>query len=615
MKKRFFSLLVCTALLLSIVCSAHTAWADSSSDDGGIYTDPETGATFVVPVGWEVDTFNLEEAASYYQIKYISQKNSGSSFLYGSADLWSTMSESRRSGHTRSQIDSAYIYEEWSSIESLVNLALETGITIDPADVHLITYGKNEFIEIPEIQEMAGIRIESSLFWYVENGYVYTFTFLGTSDQATEDFNIVLSSFQLSSPERSDLASDGTYTDSLSGLTFILPDGWNEVQWEMEFVYPFQVQFTSQQNAGSSLLYGSVDAWKELTASERSGHTRSDIDTAYIYAYEDGALIEYMAENIVQGAADVQSNAEVDDIGLVTYGKNEVIEISILQEIFGVRVPLTAILYAENGYMHLFLFGGSGEQAIRDFHAVLSSLQTPAAEASDSDSTGSGGTGSEQPDDLSERIMEHLVNFLLFLFELVVTFLIYALPFVIYRNVIRKRPVDEKALAIILVVLYEFVALMLLNGAMFWFLRRFMQTTLFLSSGAGILTAKWFAGKMPTLCLHHPLPRHISPRCPYRRHLHRKRRLPRQHTHLPLPCSKRPWQRRKHPRPCRRAFNFAKTVASVFWRTASSAAAAAHRSYPTQRSKPGKSHEINTAGRRLPAAAEWCCARAFGSFF
>lgn len=289
MKKQFCSLFACTALLLSIVCSAHTAWAASSSDDGGAYTDPDTGVCFIVPDGWEVDTFNLEEAASYFQIKYISRKDPGSSFLYGSDDLWSTMSESRRSGHTRSEIDSAYIYEEWSSIESLINLAPEMGITIDPADVHLITYGKNEFIETPEIQEMAGIRIESSLFWYVENGYVYTFTFLGT-----------------------------------------------------------------------------------------------------------------------------------------------------------------------------------GDQAVKDFHSVLSSFQVPAAGTS-----GSGGRGSGQAGETVELYKRIFTNFFLFLLELGITFLIYALPFVIYRHAIRKRPVGKKVLLIIIIVLYEFVVWVLLNIAMSLFLRSY----------------------------------------------------------------------------------------------------------------------------------------------
>lgn len=108
MKKRFFSLFVCTALLLSVVFSAHTAWAASSSDEGGIYTDPDTGATFIVPDGWTVDTINLEDAANFYQVKYTSWKDSGSSFLYGSYDLWDSMSASERSGHTRSEVDSAY---------------------------------------------------------------------------------------------------------------------------------------------------------------------------------------------------------------------------------------------------------------------------------------------------------------------------------------------------------------------------------------------------------------------------------------------------------------------------------------------------------------------------
>ena len=72
MKKRFFSLFLCAALLLSIACPAHTAWADTSSDDGGIYTDPETGATFVVPDGWQESKL-AEGSLGPFEVQFITQ--------------------------------------------------------------------------------------------------------------------------------------------------------------------------------------------------------------------------------------------------------------------------------------------------------------------------------------------------------------------------------------------------------------------------------------------------------------------------------------------------------------------------------------------------------------
>lgn len=114
--------------------------------------------------------------------------------------------------------------------------------------------------------------------------------------------------------------------------------------------------------------------------------------------------------------------------------------------------------------------------------------------------------------------------------------------------------------------------------------------------------------RYPHLCRPHRLsllrPRSRRPR------LRRKHRLLRRHTFLLRPLRLRPQHmfpqqpylqhlRRKHPFPLprklrrpRRAFSFAETAVSGFWTTASSAAAAAHRLYPLQRSEPDELSEL-----------------------
>lgn len=259
-------------------------------------------------------------------------------------------------------------------------------------------------------------------------------------------------------------SGDGdTYTDPLSGATFVLPEGWNKVQSNIELTYPFQLQFASQKDPGSMFLYGSVDGWVGLTESERSGHTRSDIDSAFTYAYGEGAFIDYMAESFVQGAVEAGSNAEVDDIKLVVYGKNECIEFSVSQEILGAQVPFTVIMYVENGYIHIFMFGGNSGQATEDFQSVLYSLRVPPAEESESD--GNSGSAGSSWDSL-------LLKVLLFFIELIVTFVIYAVPFLVYRNLIRKVPVYNKKAALIIIILYEIIAFALVCTVMSLFIRR-----------------------------------------------------------------------------------------------------------------------------------------------
>lgn len=631
MKKRFFSLFVCTALLLSIVFSAHTARAEPSSDGGGmIYADPETGVTFVVPENWEEREMDPDSPNSF-RARFHSLEDSRDLFLYGYLDIWNEMPAPERSGHTHSDVDSPYFYSRETLRELFVTLLAQSDFTVAADDVQFVRYGKNEYVEITFVREAGSRTVTFISSMHIENGYGYFFTFGAASDAAIEDYRSVLSSMQVPVEAKSDLSDSNIYTDSATGATFVVPDGWNVMD---EFSYPFQVQFVSQKSPGSTFAYGNLDLWNEMTASERSGHTRSDINNDYIYTLDDGAVAEYWAKRFVQGSAESGSNATVDNIELVTYGKSKFIELSTSQEMFGINIPITVIFNIENGYMHIFLFGGNGNQAVKDFHSVLSSFQIPAAETS-----GSGGTGSGQMDETVALYKRILTNSCLFLLELGITFLIYALPFVVYCNTIRKRPVNKKVLAIIIIVLYEVVAWILLNGAMSWFLRRYANIFIPLFWGwfsyrkmvrrkdtdsvpedAGGSSAPQqpvrtappspttaYIPTVPTPAVPtppapasltpddlsappapaSPAPAVYAPQRPHPRLLHRKLPLWPQAAEplLPFPLF------RNHPRP-RRAFSFAETAASGFWRTASSAASAAHRSLPFQRRETDELPEL-----------------------
>lgn len=303
---------------------------------------------------------------------------------------------------------------------------------------------------------MAGIRIPATLFWYIENGYSYNFSFGSTSDQATRDFHSVLSCLQVSASAEADRSSGGPYTDPDTGAVFVVPEGWIERELGEDIPAVFQVKFASQEYPGSNFMYGSADLWSTMTASERSGHIRADIDSAYIYAYEDGALIEYMAESMIQDAADTGGYVSLDKIALVTYGSNEMIEFSSSQEISGIRFPVTTIFHVENGYMYTFVFASNNDQASQDFQSVMDSFQVSAAKGSGSDGAGSG-----QPDELVDKIMLLFAKVLFSLGELAFTFFFLALPFFLYRNRFRKRPVG-KIITLIIVIPYMILVYWLL---------------------------------------------------------------------------------------------------------------------------------------------------------
>ena len=248
------------------------------------------------------------------------------------------------------------------------------------------------------------------------------------------------------------------YTDADTGITFVVPEGWSEQKLDAETSQPFQVQFSSQKDPGSTFLYGNADLWSEMTASERSGYTRSDIDSAYVYAYDDGALIDYLAERMIQGAADAGGEIRIDEIELVTYGRNESIEISVSQEIFGVRVPMTAILHVENGYIHVFIFAGTSDQAIKDFQSVLYSLRVPAAEEVDLQD---GNSERADESDWTDRLIS---LFLAFIAELFFGLFIYTFPLLAFQTLFRKKPMRKKS-ALILLCIYSVIAYFVVSFA------------------------------------------------------------------------------------------------------------------------------------------------------
>ena len=67
------------------------------------------------------------------------------------------------------------------------------------------------------------------------------------------------------------------YTDHDSGAIFTVPDNWKEEPFTKDREY-IDVKFVSTTDAASMIIYGSTDVWDEMSASEREGYTRADIN-------------------------------------------------------------------------------------------------------------------------------------------------------------------------------------------------------------------------------------------------------------------------------------------------------------------------------------------------
>ncbi|MEL7610061.1 MAG: zinc ribbon domain-containing protein [Bacillota bacterium] len=237
-------------------------------------------------------------------------------------------------------------------------------------------------------------------------------------------------------------ASAFTYTDLETQTTFTVPANWAEtaLSKQREFI---DVKFTSNEEAGMSIMYGSYDAWGAMTASERAGYTRSDMNSAF-FTTEDVAEIYGISP----------SNIEIVTYGGVEYFKATV---TTTDTIYGtdLTVTMTQLLLVNNGYMYSFHFSGTSDnEYYDDFEGLMESVKYKDHEAVSASSR----IGSA--DLLSEFSLENI------LLSLVVTIAVYSLPIIIYRYAIKKEPVEPRKAKKITIV-YGIAAFIVMSALIF----------------------------------------------------------------------------------------------------------------------------------------------------
>lgn len=165
------------------------------------------------------------------------------------------------------------------------------------------------------------------------------------------------------------------YTDSETGLSFSIPANWSQKALFNDG-YFMDVKFVSDFDPGLTILYGSVDGWKNLSAAEMDElgiYSREEMDNT---AFRDG-----MAE--AMGFA-------MDEIEVVSYAGNEYYKVEIVThtEINGkeISVSMTDLIRVENGYIYLFQFSESGDNVhYSDFEELLESVHYPASDGGKSE--------------------------------------------------------------------------------------------------------------------------------------------------------------------------------------------------------------------------------------
>lgn len=155
------------------------------------------------------------------------------------------------------------------------------------------------------------------------------------------------------------------HTDKDTGLTFTVPEGWSKISLTEQRDF-LDAKFASTKDPGLIILYGSTDLWSELSASERSGYSRSDFSSD-LFTKQDIADMfgtsKYLVDDVTYGG--------VHYFKVITTTEKEAIGLNV-------SVTMTQLFRVENGWGYTFQFGGDeGSPYYTDFVSLIKSAKYP----------------------------------------------------------------------------------------------------------------------------------------------------------------------------------------------------------------------------------------------
>lgn len=157
------------------------------------------------------------------------------------------------------------------------------------------------------------------------------------------------------------------YTDNDSGVTFTVPANWQQKAFteDREII---DVKFVSTKENGCAMIYGSVDMWEAMSAIDRIGYTRSEINNS---AFTKAEVAE------IYGTT-------ADEISMVTYNGVQYFkgEINTMADAYSIdlAVTMTQLVCIENGWMYMFSFNGTSTHKLySDFEKLINSVKYPTA--------------------------------------------------------------------------------------------------------------------------------------------------------------------------------------------------------------------------------------------
>ena len=218
-------------------------------------------------------------------------------------------------------------------------------------------------------------------------------------------------------------SSSFDYEDSNANVKFTVPENWHQVEFKTAPQF-LKAKFAYDSDETITMMYGSNDMWSDMTASEKKGYSRSDINNE-IFSLDDMASMLGVSKSSIYES---------------TYNKSKYYMATITQTKYGITITMTCACKIENGWMYQFQFMGTTESAqFSDFESLLNSVEYPKTSTSTSKSSTSSYTNSTSNNDFDGGSI-----ILGLLISLLITITIYTIPILIYRYGIKKEPLSNK---------------------------------------------------------------------------------------------------------------------------------------------------------------------------
>ena len=336
------------------------------------------------------------------------------------------------------------------------------GFTV--TDYEIYNNSQEKFIKIYHNHMQNNSLIYSLQYYTINNSHAINYTLHSYDKKINNDYEIELKNIVDSirfdnPPKRTEVTDLIEYIDKDTGLKFTVPENYTqtELSKEREFI---DVKFVYNDDYAKSIMYGSTDLWRKLTASEKFGLSRSDIDSDY-YSKE---IYEELGENV-----------ESIQLGGRKYFKYT--ESTTNNDLgFDVSIIQTSLIHIDNGYYYLFMyFGDTKAKEYDDFINMVENAEYK--ESADKNISSSS---------ISNRINWGAVGL-----SLVITLIAYCI-FPIFFSIFRKKEIKGKTYTIIcfavnLVIMITFVAI---NGKASSGAPYLIWTTVFSNIGKSMLNKK-----------------------------------------------------------------------------------------------------------------------------